>query len=315
MTRPVYFDCDTGIDDSLALTYLVSSPEISLAGIGCVHGNVAVEQGAENTLRLLALAGRPDVPVAIGAGHPLVGDFDGGAPHVHGANGIGDVDLPATELAPVEVDAADLLLDLSRTHSGELEIVAVGPLTNLAVALDRDPSLPDRIARVTVMGGAALAPGNISPVAEANIGHDPEAAQAVMSAGWPVTLVPLDSTMNNVLEEDDRLALCASDSPLVRTVGTILDHYFDFYIREYGHRCSALHDPLAAAIAVGGMSARVAPRVPVEVDVTNGPGRGQTICDLRGQRDGWKDREGATVRVVLQTEGKLAPHLRQRLLG
>ncbi|PFG29868.1 nucleoside hydrolase [Paramicrobacterium agarici] len=315
MPRPVYFDCDTGIDDSMALAYLLASPEIELVGIGAVHGNVSATQGGRNTLQLLQLAGRRDVPVAIGRNDPLVGEFDGGAPHVHGRNGIGEIEIPETDMTPVNEDAADMLLRLSHEHAGALEVVAVGPLTNLAVALQRDPSLAERIAQVTAMGGAALVPGNITSVAEANIGHDPEAAQAVVSASWSVTLVPLDTTLENVLEEADRLRLCAAEHPLARAVGEMLDYYFDFYVAEYGRRCSAMHDPLAAAIAVGGMLPRVAPAVPVEVDVTDGPGRGQTVCDLRGQRQGPVDHPGANVRVVLETEGQLAPQLLERLLA
>lgn len=315
MPRPVYFDCDTGIDDSMALAYLLASPEIELVGIGAVHGNVSAAQGARNTLALLQLAGRSDIPVAVGRNDPLVGEFDGGAPHVHGRNGIGEIEIPEAWADPVDEDAADMLLRLSHEFAGALEVVAVGPLTNLAVALQRDASLAGRVAHVTAMGGAALVPGNITSVAEANIGHDPEAAQAVVSAPWGVTLVPLDTTLENVLDEPDRQRLCASEDPFVRAVGDMLEYYFDFYVAEYGRRCSALHDPLAAALAVGGMLPRVAPRVPVEVDVTGGPGRGQTVCDLRGQRQGPVDRPGANVRVVLETEGQLAPHLVERLLA
>ena len=313
MPRPLYFDCDTGIDDSVALAYLLASPEIDLVGIGTVSGNVSSAAAADNTLRLLALAGREDIPVATGAHDPLAGTFDGGAPHVHGANGIGGIELPEATARPVAEDAADLLLRLSREYPGELEVLTVGPLTNIGIALQRDPSLPERILRVTTMGGAALVPGNITPVAEANIGNDPEAAAALVEAAWPVTLVPLDATMANTLEEEDRARLLASDVPLARALGEMLDHYFDFYVAEYGRRSSALHDPLAAALAVGGIRASVAPAVPVAVDTTSGPGRGQTVCDLRGQRLGAVDRPGANVRVVLATAEPLAPHLVARL--
>lgn len=314
MPFPLYFDCDTGVDDAVALAYLLSSPEVALAGIGTVSGNVSAAQAADNTLRLLALAER-DLPVAVGEHHPIAGTFHGGAPHVHGANGLGGVDLPAAAAAPVAEDAADMLLRLSHEHDGALEILAVGPLTNLARALERDPALPGRIAKVTIMGGAALVPGNITPVAEANIGNDAEAARAVIAAEWPIVLVPLDSTMDNVLEEADRVRLVEEGGLLASAVGRMLDHYFDFYVTEYGRRSSALHDPLAAALAVGGVRAVVAPAVPVEVDATDGPGRGQTICDLRGQRPGPVDRPGAHVRVVLRTEPDLAAHLLERVLG
>ncbi|MBA8795903.1 purine nucleosidase [Friedmanniella endophytica] len=312
---PVYLDCDTGIDDALALAYLLGRPDIDLVGIGSVSGNIDAERGARNTLDLLALAGRDAVPVAVGAHDPLTGSFAGGAPHVHGSNGIGDIDLPAAGRGPVDGSAADLLIRLAHEHAGRLQVIAVGPLTNLALALRTEPRLVDLVPRVTIMGGAALVPGNVTPVAEANIANDPEAAAAVVEASWPVTLVPLDVTLEHVLDEDDRSALLASGHPLPRALGEMLDLYYGFYVELYGERCSALHDPLAAALALDGVAATVAPAVPVTVDATDGPGRGQTICDLRNQRQRWVDRDGAHVRVVLEAEPPLGPHLMQTILG
>lgn len=311
---PLYLDCDTGVDDSLALAYLLASPEIDLVGVGSVHGNVDASQGAVNTLDLLALAGRDDVPVAVGARDPLAGAFDGGVPHIHGRNGVGDVALPASGRAPAAESAVELLLRLSHEHEGSLRVVAVGPLTNLALALRADPALPERVLDVTVMGGAALHPGNVSPVGEANIANDPEAAAEVLGADWDVTLVPLDVTMANLLEETDRKALLEAGTALAPWLGEVLDLYFGFHVPTFGRRCSALHDPLAAAIAVGGVSPTLAPRVPVVIDATDGPGRGQTVCDLRGLYAGYPDVPGARTRVVLATDGPLAPHLLERLL-
>lgn len=312
--RPLYFDCDTGVDDALALAYLMAAAEIDLVGIGTVSGNIGAVQAATNTLDLLTMGGREAVPVAVGATDPLVGDFSGGVPHIHGHNGVGDIELPHTGTQPVAESAAQMLVRLSSEYPGELDVVAVGPLTNLALALDLDPGVADRVRSVTVMGGAALVPGNLTPVAEANIVNDPEAAAAVMRAAWSVVLVPLDVTLEHVFTEEDRLALAASASELNQALAKILDLYYDFYVSEYGVRSSALHDPLAAAIAVGDVIATRAPQVPVEVDDTDGPGRGQTICDLRGQRNGPRDVDGAHVRVVLETDRLLGPVLRQRLL-
>ncbi|MBN9158889.1 nucleoside hydrolase [Microbacterium sp.] len=311
----LYFDCDTGIDDSLALAYLLASPEIVLTGIGTVSGNTTAAQAARNTLGLLALADRDDVPVAIGAHDFLSHGYDGGAPHVHGDDGVGGVALPEPARPVAEGTAADLLIRLSHEHHGSLQVLAVGPLTNLAAALAQDPTLPSRISRVTLMGGAALVPGNITPLAEANIGNDPEAAAAVFAAGWPVVVVPLDVTMENVFEESHRDRLAASGSAVARSVAGMLDFYMDFYRPTYGRRCSALHDPLAAAIAVGTVVPTVAPAVPALVDTTSGPGRGQTVFDLRGQRLGAVDHDGATVRVVLATDLPLAEHLTARVAG
>ncbi|MFI2101999.1 nucleoside hydrolase [Isoptericola sp. NPDC019693] len=311
---PLYLDCDTGVDDALALAYLLASPEIDLVGVGTVHGNVDAPQGATNTLDLLALAGRDDVPVAVGAHDPLAGSYDGGVPHVHGRNGVGDVVLPASGRSPAAGTAVDLLLRLSHEHAGRLRVVAVGPLTNLALALRADPTLTKRVVDVTVMGGAALHPGNVTPVGEANIANDPEAAAEVLSADWDVTLVPLDVTMAHLLEETDRKTLLEAGTTLAPWLGEVLDLYFGFHVPTFGRRCSALHDPLAAAVAVGGVTPTLAPRVPVVVDTTDGPGRGQTVCDLRGRYAGYPDVPGARTRVVLATDAPLTPQLLERLL-
>lgn len=311
--RPVYFDCDTGIDDSMALAYLLASPEIELVGVGTVSGNCSAAQAARNTLDLLHLAGRDDVPVAVGAHDFLTRPFDGGVPWIHGDNGVGNVALPRAPREPDARDAADLLRDLAHRHGGALSIVTVGPTTNIAAALAREPGLPSLIRAVTTMGGAALVPGNISAVAEANLGNDPEAAAMLLGADWPCTMVPLDVTLENQLFEADRQALLGAPTALVRAIGAMLDLYFDFYVPFYGMRSCALHDPMAAAIAVGGIRAARAPAVEIVMDTTDGPGRGQMICDLRGQRLGPVDQPGARHRVVLELEASLGPHLIERL--
>jgi purine nucleosidase len=312
---PLYLDCDTGIDDALALAYLLASPEIELVGIGTVSGNVSSIQAARNTLDLLAFADANGVPVAIGAIDPLAGTFDGGAPHVHGDNGIGGLELPLSPQLPVAESAAELLIALATAHPGELRILAIGPLTNLAEALTLLPELPNLVHSVTIMGGAALVPGNISVVAEANIGNDPEAAAAVFAAAWPITLVPLDVTLDNSLEETHRQQLLASERPVANLLGRMLEHYFDFNATFYGRQASALHDPLAAAIAVGVLTPGLAPIVHVTVDATRGPGRGQTLCDLRGRFLGYPEQEGARCSVVLSMTEDFAPRLMERLLS
>ncbi|UCR88869.1 nucleoside hydrolase [Mycetocola spongiae] len=312
--RPVFLDCDTGIDDALALALLLASPEIELVGIGSVSGNTSAERGAINTLDLLALAGRTDIPVALGAHDPLSHPFNGGVPHIHGHNGIGDVQIPDSGREVAPVDAAQLLIDLAHEHGGALELITIGPVTNIAHALRRDPALAGLIREVTLMGGAAMVPGNVTPLAEANIWNDPEAFAVMLEAEWDLVLVPLDVTMENVFTEEDRQALLASPSPFAQALGNILDLYFNFYVSVYGHRSCALHDPLAVALAVGTVTATRAPAVDMVVDTTDGPGRGQTICDLRAQRLGTVDTPGVRTRVVLDTDVPLAPILLQRIL-
>ncbi|QHF25369.1 nucleoside hydrolase [Rathayibacter sp. VKM Ac-2804] len=312
-TVPVFLDCDTGIDDSLALAYLLRSPLADLVGISTVSGNTDARQAAVNSLGLLALAGRTDVPVAVGAHDFLEEPYSGGSPHVHGENGIGGVLLPAGA-EPVDEDPADLLLRLAREHEGELRLIAIGPLTNLALALRKHPELPSLLHSVTVMGGAGLAPGNVTAVAEANIWHDPAAAAEVVAADWDLTLVPLDVTMKHLLDEEQRDVLIRSADPLASAIGHALDYYFDFYVGHFGDRTAALHDPMAAAIAVGALELTSAPRVPVEVDTSFGPGRGQTLPDLRGlYRD--MHPEGARTRFVLSLAAPFAPHLIDVITG
>lgn len=314
-SHPFYLDCDTGIDDALALAYLLAAPTADVVGIGTVSGNVSAAVGARNTLDLLQLAGHAHIPVALGAHHPQAGQFGGGAPWVHGDNGIGGVALTTASAGLASESAAQMLVRIAHEHPGTLRVLAIGPLTNIAEALRLEPALPALVDSITVMGGAALAPGNISPVAEANIHNDPEAAAEVLAAGWDVTLVPLDVTMANVLEESHRQELLLSSGPVPQALGEMLGYYFRFYEGIFGRPCSAMHDPLAAALAVGGIKAAVAPVVHAAVDTTDGPGRGQTVCDLRGFYLGYPEQAGARCRVVLSLEGDFAPHLVETLLS
>jgi purine nucleosidase len=300
-TAPFYLDCDTGVDDALALGLLLGHPGIVLAGIGTVSGNTAAAQAARNTLDLLALAGRDDVPVAVGAHHPLDGTFGGGAARVHGGNGIGGIGLPAAGRAPVGGDAAGLLLGLARQHAGELRIVATGPLTNLALALRREPDLAALIRDVTVMGGAVRVPGNVTGRAEANIAGDPGAAAAVFGAAWPVTLVPLDVTMGHRFGEDDRAALASAGTPLTAALAAMLTAYFDYYEPVLGERRVPLHDPLAAGIATGDLIPADAPLLGLRVEPD-----GQLVEDPAA---------ASRTRVVFSLTGDAAPAILGATLG
>ncbi len=318
MTRLVYLDCDTGIDDALAIGYLLASEDARLVGIGTVSGNCSARMAADNCAALLALAGRSDIPIAEGAHDFLTSAFAGGSPTVHGKDGLGDVGITRGAGGadrPVE-DAAGMLARLAAAHPGELHVVAIGPLTNLAIALERAPGIASLVASVTIMGGAALVPGNITAAAEANIWHDPEAAHRVIEADWPVTLVPLDVTMTQRIDEAQRMRLEQSDRPFTAAVGRALQHYFDFYRARFVEPSATLHDPLAAAIALDHLPLTLAPAVSVVVDTGHGPGRGQTICDLRGiYRD--EHESDAPTRVVLRLDDgySFADRLERVLLG
>ncbi|MFI5892039.1 nucleoside hydrolase [Actinoplanes sp. NPDC051513] len=291
----LYLDCDTGVDDALALAYLLATPSVSLLGIGTCNGNTSAVQAARNTLGLLSLAGRPDIPVSIGEGA-----FRRGAETVHGDNGVGGVALPDGGAADPR-SAVELLKDLARANPGELHVLVTGPCTNLAAALTEMPEITDMVASVTVMGGAVRIPGNVTPHAEANIHDDPTAAAAVLAAGWPVTLVPLDVTMRHRWTEGDRAALRAGGTGLHEALADMVPVYFDFYEPELGVREIPLHDPLAAAIAVGDLTPSDAPQLPLRVDL-EGAVREDASAPSR-------------VRVVLALGAPGGPAILRRILG
>lgn len=313
MNAPFFLDCDTGIDDAMAIGWLVASPGVDLVGVSTVSGNLDAAGGARNTLDLLALLGRPEVPVSVGAHDFLDHPYDGGAPFVHGANGIGDITLPRAAAEPTGVTGAQAIVDAARAHPGELRLLAIGPFTNVALALDLEPRLPELVKELTVMGGSATAPGNVSPLAEANVGNDPLAAHRVFTAGFDLTMVGLDVTMEHVFEESHRQALLAAGSAGAVAIGQMLEFYYAFYAQRYGRPCAVLHDPLAAAVATGDVEPALAPVVPVVVDHTDGPGRGQTIADLRDRYQGYPTVYENGTRVALEIPGDFAGTLLARL--
>ncbi|MBT0768031.1 nucleoside hydrolase [Kineosporia sp. J2-2] len=304
---PVFFDCDTGIDDSLALAQLVSRTDVDLVGISTVSGNTDAAQAARNTLDLLALLGRDDVPVAVGEHHPIAGDYAGGAPEVHGGNGIGDVELPRATRPVAAATGAEQLVATAREHAGRLHLIAVGPLTNLAKALDQAPDLPGLVGHVTIMGGAVWHEGNITPHAEANIHNDAEAAARVLGAGWPVTLVPLDVTMTHSLDGAAQAALAARGTTFHDALAGMLDCYFSFHEDRYGRRISALHDPMATMLATGQVTATTVRSTGIRVEL-EGETRGRTVAVEAGAQH-------PAVDVVTEIADPVGPWLLESLLG
>lgn len=276
----VFVDCDPGIDDAMALAYLTADPAVELVGLGTVYGNNTVDITTDNALRLLRLYGRPDVPVAKGAARPLVQP-----PHlaekVHGANGLGDVETEAAQVRVVPESAAELLVRLARSAPGEIDLLVLGPFTNIALALGLEPELPTLVRRVVVMGGAVRAPGNVTPWAEANVSNDPESAEVVLGAGFDLTVVALDVTMRAVAREPWLARLAEFDGERARSAVGFLDFYSDFYTHIYGERACAMHDPLAAAILLDPALSTESVHTAVRVELKGEHTRGLTIADLR----------------------------------
>ncbi|MEU8304545.1 nucleoside hydrolase [Actinomadura sp. NPDC048955] len=284
MTKPpkILYDCDTGIDDAMTLLYLASlvqAGEAELAAVGTVHGNIDPMTGALNTLRVLEAAGGPVVPVAVGAARPMAQDVHY-AVDWHGTDGLGDTRLPEPAGRPTAEPAAAQIVRLARATPGELTLLATGPLTNLGAALLLDGELPSLIREVVVMGGAFDHPGNITTHAEANIWHDPEAADLVFAADWPIVLVPLDATHPTAVHDDwlDRLA--AHGTPVSRFAADILEFYADAYTPTLKRRGAVIHDALAAMLIVDPELGKYAHR-PVRVELRGELTRGTTVWDAR----------------------------------
>lgn len=314
--KTLLVDCDTGVDDAVALLYLLADPAVEVCGITTVFGNISAATAARNSLWVLDVAGRTgQIPVARGCEVTLIGEDPQLGTRVHGEAGLGGVEIGEPAGTVVSGTAAELIVRTAKERPGEVHLLATAPLTNLAVALRLEPDLPRLVDGVTIMGGAALAPGNVTPAAEANIWRDPEAAQAVLSAPWKTTLVPLDVTMREVMSDEQRRSLARSSSRVARFAAGILEHYFDYYAGVFGRRSCACHDVLAAAIAAGDVVPKLAMTVGVTVDTGRGPARGATICDMRGRYRGEMVQPGANCTVVLETPGNLAQLVVDRLLG
>lgn len=244
-------DTDPGIDDALALLFAWSSPEIRIEAITTVAGNVSVDAASTNLLRLLALRRPAPRPVvAAGAASPLARALTT-ATRYHGEDGLGDLpDWPAVERLPPSPDAVAVILEAARHHGHDLTIVALGPLTNLALALKEDAAAMAQVGRIVAMGGAVDVPGNVTPTAEFNMFVDPEAAHRVLAAGLPLEIVPLDATRQAVLPRAGmRATLARSPGPLAARIQGFSERGFRISHSD-GAQGMALHDPLAVGLAL-----------------------------------------------------------------
>ncbi|MGW4194035.1 nucleoside hydrolase [Streptomyces sp. NPDC005004] len=302
---PVIIDCDTGVDDALALLFAVRHPGLDLRAVTCVAGNTGVDRVVRNTLTVLERAGAADVPVARGAERPLLEPAR--VAHWHGTDGMGDLGLPAPARAPVPMDAVTLLRREILASPRPVTLIPTAPLTNIALLLRTHPEVTRNIERIVFMGGA-VGPGNATAVAEFNVWHDPEAAAVLLTAGVPITMYGLDVFTRVVVPGADVRRLRASAEPGTRLAGDLLAH-------RPPARGTAPQDAAAGGLGDAGAVCAVADpeglttrHVPVEIALAPGPARGQTVVDLRGRpgeselHDG--ERERALVDVGLDVDVK-----------
>lgn len=301
MSKKIIIDTDPGVDDAMAILFALKSPELEVVGLTTIFGNVYTDLATQNALRLVEFAGRPDIPVAHGANLPLIVPLEGVADFVHGSDGLGNTNPAPPTSEAIDTPAAQFIVEMVMAHPGEITLVPIGPLTNIALALALEPRIADNVAGVVLMGGAALVNGNVTPAAEANIIHDPHAADVVFGAGWPVTMVGLDVTMQTFMSEEYLASLKGT-----RTTDFIYDisrFYQQYHTQTYDlHGCHT-HDPSTIAYLIDPTLFTVQSG-PVRV-LTEGLAQGQTLLDQRQRWDssnGWTERPVVDVCVEVASE-------------
>jgi purine nucleosidase len=299
----VLIDTDTGVDDGMGLIYALLSPELDVVGVTTSFGNVDVDKVTRNTAIILERL-ESTAPLARGAGRAVAGGPPAFNPEIHGHDGFGNANLPDPEFTNlVDTSAAELTLRLVDEHPGELTYVGLGPLTNLALAVLLDPTLPQRLTRVVWMGGAAAHHGNVSPVAEADALHDPEAAALGIDQDWDFVQVGLDVTDDTVFGRSELDAVRASTSVAAELVAAGAPSYMDFYEPILGRYGCAMHSPLTIGLVAHPELVRDEQTYRMRVELTGTHTRGMTVVDRRVGRDvapEWRD--APQVRVITDVD-------------
>ena len=298
----ILIDCDPGHDDAVAI--LFAARHLELLAVTTVHGNNSLANTTRNALAVMELAGI-DVPVAAGCSEPLV-QGSGYYGSIHGKTGLDGADIPAPTRRPVETHAVDLIIELASRHRGELVVALIGPETNLALALRREPRLKQWVREVTVMGGSTTL-GNITPVAEFNIHCDPEAASVVFESGLPIRMAGYNVTRQTGFDAGD-LERMRSDG---RTVATVISDLMEFYLagqnRVFGLSVAPIHDVCAIVPYVAPGLIRYV-ETSVKIELAGVYTRGMTVCDLRGIQPGARTdiipAESAAAKVALEADSR-----------
>lgn len=331
----IILDTDPGVDDAMAIAYAFAHPQIELLALTTVFGNLSIEFTTRNAQYILDTIGATDVAVARGASVPSVQSPLPYADFVHGADGIGNAypgstpDVPAAE--PVilnpdarhaiieELDAADFIIAAARAHPGEITLVAVGPLTNIAEAYRREPDLPTLVAGLVLMGGALDEPGNVTPIAEANFFNDPHAADALFAADWPVTVVGLDVTHRIMIRDSDLKRLGDNAGKTGELLWNASRFYVDFYTRS-GAAKEAINQGDEPQCAMHDAAAIACVLMPDAFETQSGPARvvhegmasGQLAMDRKGYAYAlpyWQERPNIHVCMAVDSARVLGDFL------
>jgi purine nucleosidase len=276
--KKIIFDTDPGSDDAMALMLALNSPELDVRAITVVPGNVTARQGLENALRMASLSNRCDIPVAAGAQHPLFQKLIT-AEFWHGKNGLANVELPPSKCQVDSRFGPDLIVQMVHAAPHEITLVPVGPLTNIALAVEKDPSIVPLVKEVILMGGS-IGGGNVNAAAEANIYNDPEAAQIVFQAGWPLTMVGLDVGDKTLVSQAYLDQLAQTHGPINDFIYSVAKYLIDLSA-QFGSPGTPMYDPLAVGVAIDPTLVN-APEMHVDVETRGEFTRGETVANRRG---------------------------------
>jgi purine nucleosidase len=275
--KRIIIDTDPGVDDAFTFLLALASPEIKLEALTTTQGNVTVDKATRNALSVLELGHAGHVPVAQGSVLPLVQPLRASA-HVHGESGIGNAELPPPQAKPVPGHAVDYLIERVLAEPDEISIFPIGPMTNIAMAIRKEPRFVKAVKELVIMGGAIQEAGNMTPLAEFNIYVDPHAAHIVFHSGIPMTLIPLDVTHKCLLKQEHLNRLMKIDSPVTRFLKDAIDVYLKASI-QLGHEGCALHDPLTLATIIA-PELLTLKEYYVDVDISGGVSMGKTFADI-----------------------------------
>src|SRR5271163_5144625 len=277
----VIIDTDPGVDDAMAILLALNSPELKVEALTVVPGNVDSRQGLDNALKIVSLAGRCDVPVARGAEHPLNQKLIT-AQFWHGRNGLAGVELPAPKCKADARFGPDLIIEMVHKYPHELTLIPVGPLTNIALAVSKDPSIASLVRDIVIMGGS-ITGGNVNGAAEANIYNDPEAAQIVFNAGWTVTMIGSDVGERTLITRKYLAQLQSSHGPQSDFISKIADFYLT-RSEKSGYAGAAMYDPLAVGIALDSTLGTLKD-MHVDVETKGEFTRGETVANRMGSSE------------------------------
>lgn len=297
MPKKVLFDTDPGIDDACAILLALASPELSLEGLTVVHGNCSLEQGITNALSVLELANAAHIPVARGCDLPLV-QPSLLAPETHGETGLGYAQLPEPRARSINQHGVDFLIETILASPGEITLVAIAPLTNVALAIRKEPRIVEALREIIIMGGALRHEGNTTALAEFNTYVDPHAAQIVYQAGIPTRLVPLDVTYQCILTHDDVSRLQKIDSPITKFVAEATRFYMEFHDEYQQIEGCVINDPLALALTFMPELCTYQ-ELSVEVDLSGGISMGKTVADFYNY-----SKKPANIKVALEVRAR-----------